>query len=277
MFIILEAGLGNQLFQIFTGLSKCLDNNEKCFIYEKIINPHGNNLPYCDVFKFGKLDSNTIEYNLPYWDTLLKNLKPMLVNYLPHNQIYREPCFEYQPIPNVDIVKGFFQSPKYFEHNWDKLKDYITFPKDIPIQTKTVSIHFRIGDYLNFKKSGDRHPILNEEYYLNAIKHFDDSYSYILFIEQDSIDEMNKRYPMLLKSINYKIANTITNIETDVDELQLMSKCEHNIIANSSFSWWGAYLNQNKNKKVIYPSVWFSGNLINNDTRDLFKDNWIKI
>ena len=60
MFIILEAGLGNQLFQIFAGLSKCLDNNEKCFIYEKIINPHGNNLPYCDVFKFGKLESNTI-------------------------------------------------------------------------------------------------------------------------------------------------------------------------------------------------------------------------
>ena len=56
MFVILEAGLGNQLFQIFAGLSKCLDNNEKCCIYEKIINPHGNNLPHCNVFKFGKLD-----------------------------------------------------------------------------------------------------------------------------------------------------------------------------------------------------------------------------
>ena len=119
--------------------------------------------------------------------------------------------------------------------------------------------------------------ILTEEYYLNAIKQFDNSYSYIVFIEKDSIDEMNRRFPNLLKSINYKIANTITNIETDIDELQLMSKCEHNIIANSSFSWWGAYLNENENKKVIYPSIWFTGHLINNDTQYLFKDNWIKI
>ena len=277
MFVILEAGLGKQLFQIFAGLSKCLDNKENLYIYEKIINPHGNNLPYCNVFQFGKLDSNTIESNLPYWNTLLINLKPMLVNYLPHNNIYKEPSFEYKPIPNENIIKGFFQSPKYFEHNWDKLKNYLTFTKDIPIQTKTISIHFRIGDYLNFKKSGDRHPILTEEYYLNAIKHFDNSYNYILFVEKDSIDEMNKRYPNLLKKINYKIANNINNIETDIDELQLMSKCEHNIIANSSFSWWGAYLNENINKKVIYSSVWFSGNLSNTNTKDLFKDNWIKI
>ena len=46
----------------------------------------------------------------------------MLVTYLPHNQIYREPGFNYQLIPNLDIVKGFFQSPKYFKHNWNKLK-----------------------------------------------------------------------------------------------------------------------------------------------------------
>jgi len=255
MFIILEAGLGNQLFQIFAGLSKCLDNNEKLYIYNTVISPH------CD--------------NLPYWDTLFIRLKPMLVDFLPSNNIYKEPQFEYKPIPNVEIIKGFFQSPKYFEHNWDKLKNYLTFNKDIPIQCKTVSIHFRIGDYL--KPCHSQHPILSEEYYLNAIKHFDENYEYIVFVEKDSITEMNKRFPNLLKKINYKIAHTINNIETDIDELQLMSKCEHNIIANSSFSWWGAFLNENKDKKVIYPSLWFSGHLSNLDTSGLFKDNAIKI
>lgn len=256
MFIILEAGLGNQLFQIFAGLSKCLDNNENCYIYKTIISPHSD--------------------NLPYWDTLFIRLKPMLVDYLPSNNIYKEPQFEYKPIPNVEIIKGFFQSPKYFEHNWDKLKHYLTFNKDIPIQCKTVSIHFRIGDYLKPCHS-THHPILSEEYYLNAIKHFDENYEYIVFVEKDSITEMNKRFPNLLKKINYKIAHTINNIETDIDELQLMSKCEHNIIANSSFSWWGAFLNENKNKKLIYPSLWFSGHLSNLDTSGLFKDNAIKI
>lgn len=256
MFIILEAGLGNQLFQIFAALSKCLDNNEKLYIYQIIINPHNN--------------------NSPYWNTLFIKFKPMLVNNLPHNQIYKESNFHYQPIPNVDIIKGFFQSYKYFEHNWNKLQNFLTFTKDIPIQTKTVSIHFRIGDYLKSCHT-TQHPILKEEYYLNAIKHFDNKYTYIVFIENNSIDEMYKRYPNLLKSIHYKIANTITNIESDIDELQLMSKCEHNIIANSTFSWWGAYLNKNINKKIIYPSIWFSGHLSNINTKDLFKDNWIKI
>jgi len=256
MFIILEAGLGNQLFQIFAGLSKCLDNNENCYIYKTVISPH------CD--------------NLPYWDTLFIRLKPMLVDHLLSTNIYKEPQFEYKPIPNVEIIKGFFQSPKYFEHNWDKLKHYLTFNKDIPVQCKTVSIHFRIGDYLKPCHS-THHPILSEEYYLNAIKHFDENYEYIVFVEKDSIIEMNKRFPNLLKKINYKIAYTINNIETDIDELQLMSKCEHNIIANSSFSWWGAFLNENKDKKVIYPSLWFSGHLSHLDTTDLFKDNWIKI
>jgi hypothetical protein len=259
MYLIIGAGLGNQLFSIFSGMSKALDMNKlnNLKIYSVIINPHNN---------------------INYFDNILIRLKPFLTNNLPNNlKIYKDPNpIKYTPIPDVDIIHSHSMSPKYFEHNWDQLKHYITFNKDIPIQCKTVSIHFRIGDYLS-QSNSQQHPILSEEYYLNAIQHFDDNYNYIIFVEKDSIIEMNKRFPNLLKKINYKIAYTINNIESDIDELHLMSKCEHNIIANSSFSWWGAFLNDNKDKVVIYPSLWFSGHLSHIDTKDLFKDNWIKI
>ena len=78
-----------------------------------------------------------------------------------------------------------------------------------------------------------------------------------------------KAYPQL----NFIQCNYIQ----DWEQLLLMSLCNHNIIANSTFSWWGAYFNTNPGKIVCYPSVWFGSKCINNSTRDLFPENWIKI
>ena len=62
----------------------------------------------------------------------------------------------------------------------------------------------------------------------------------------------------------------------DYEQLLLMSLCHHNIIANSTFSWWGAYFNSNPEKVDCYPSTWF-GAKCNHSSRDLFPDNWVKI
>jgi len=64
--------------------------------------------------------------------------------------------------------------------------------------------------------------------------------------------------------------------ERDVVDLQLMARCKHNIIANSSFSWWGAWLNPHPGKQVFAPQNWFGSEALHHDTRDLIPENWVK-
>ena len=70
---------------------------------------------------------------------------------------------------------------------------------------------------------------------------------------------------------------TVDNLPKEVVELKLMSLCNHNIIANSSFSWWGAWMNEHEGKKIIAPKKWFEDEKRNNDFRDIYGLNWIII
>jgi len=124
-------------------------------------------------------------------------------------------------------------------------------------------VHIRRGDYLN---KIHKHPTQPKEYYYSAFSQFNEDIHFLIFSDDIEWCKNNLKYKYL-----YFIEE-----ELDYISLYLMSLCNHNIIANSSFSWWGAWLNQETNKKVIAPSNWFGKNKKLN-TKDLIPSKWIKL
>ena len=280
----LMGGLGNQLFQIFTTFAYCMRTNRKMV------------LPYSDSLTIGKA-RNT------YWNTFLTSLKEFTTftnstftnDYLYFLQSYNEPNFNYNPIPNFtnDSIKlvGYFQSYKYFENEKNILFDSIglsqqqksireEFKELLDIESSnTISMHFRLGDYKDIQ---DCHPLMPYQYYeiaiLNIITARDLSkpFRILYFCEKEDIDVVEETIEMLRKSYNFIEFKKVNNEIPDWKQMLLMSCCQDNIIANSTFSWWGAYFNQNEDKLVCYPNKWFGPKLAHN-TIDLFPKNWHKI
>lgn len=274
IFIELMGGLGNQLFQIFCGIAYSFENN----VEFKIIRN-----------KFDKVSPlDNISKRPTYWDNFLINLSKMTCDNI-NILTYNEPSYIYNKIPIINKnfkINGYFQSPKYFQNYYKQIIKLISLDKQQKLtkekykeyfNNKVISLHFRIGDYI---KKPDYHLILNTKYYIDALKIIlekDNNCDTVLYFneEQDNytvknmINNIKNLYPEL-KLIQYSY-----NIP-DWEQLLLMSLCNHNIIANSSFSWWAAYFNVNPEKIVCYSSQWF-GPKCNNSTRDLFPENWIKI
>jgi len=283
--IRLMGGLGNQLFQIFTTIAYGLKNNRQIVF------------PYSESLKIG-IERPT------YWDNFLSSMKNMttfnsefgITNALlfVRFSIFNENGFTYTKIPSFNdkevLLNGYFQSYKYFEE-YNKIIFSL-----IQIETQKrmiknefsylfsgnftyVSMHFRLGDYVNIQ---DCHPLLTYSYYENAIKHIvenniADNLCVIYFCQKED----NK----IVSSIIDKLKLVYTDILfvkaddeiPDWKQMLLMSVCHHNIIANSTFSWWGAYLNRNPEKCVVYPTEWFG--VLNEDkkTTDMFPPSWVKI
>lgn len=281
----LMGGLGNQLFQIFCTIAYAIQTKKPFyFTNKKQLGEQGQGI--------------TIRYT--YWNTFLKSLKPFVkdIEYSSSTYTIRENGFEYNPLEselsNNDILLfGYFQSPLYFEQYKTQIYKLIKLNeskeqvknlfRSIQLQ-ETISLHFRIGDY---KLYPDAHPILDIWYYKKALHHILDNdntsnvcKNVLYFFEQNDIEEVTSKIQFLQKSFPnitfVPMDNTIIKLD-DWQEMLLMSLCKHNIIANSSFSWWGAYLNETDNKIICYPSVWFGPNLKDKVVKDLFSSDWIKI
>jgi len=211
--------------------------------------------------------------------TILKSVKK--VNKRPRDVKvkYNERGMNVQRIPNPKNPKvkgmeifGYFQSPQYFEHNKEKIIELFTeYKKDIqktldkkfPMKKKTISIHLRRGDYLKLQHA---HVVQKEEYYGMALQKIAKELKF------ESVEELNKEYTVVVFSDDIKWCQEESNLfkllddvyymarNSPVEDLYLMSMCDHNIIGNSTFSWWGTYLNTNEDKIVVAPSKWFNTN-----------------
>lgn len=243
-------GLGNQLFCIATVLA-----------YSK----KHNKIPV-----FPQIESNP-KIKI-YSKNLYKNLSKNMFN---PSFLFNEKKFEYEEIPFIEgnlVLNGYFQSEKYFKENKKFILEMFNIEK---IKTDLIkkygdfrnstSIHVRRGDYL---KLNEYHENLNVDYYKQAISLFSKDEEFIIF--SDDIEWCKNNFSFL-KNVKY------SNCIYDYEDLVLMSTCKNNIIANSTFSWWSAWFNDNKSKKIMYPEKWFGYKNNHLNIEDLIPKNWKSI
>jgi len=257
--IKLIGGLCNYMFQIACVYAYSLKNAKK-YIFTTddsvVIHKHIN--------EYKKNIFSNIEF---FKNKNYKNFK-----------VYNEPNFHYDEIPNycTDVyLTGYYQSYKYFSKYEKEIKNLFKYP-DIIIEKiknkyykllsqKNCSIHIRRGDYVN---QPEYHPIQNLNYYMKSIKKIGIDKNFLVF--SDDINWCKENLP------NLENFHFIEN-QKDYEDFLLMSLCDNNIIANSSFSWWAAWLNENPDKKVIAPNKWFGLAYAHWDTKDLIPESWIII
>jgi hypothetical protein len=191
----------------------------------------------------------------------------------------------YLDVNKNSYLIGYWQSAKYFEKNLTSLLsefEFLNSPsvknlKLIDILDKdhfSISLHVRRGNYANVESVNKTHGTLPMEYYEKAISYFGDlNENPTFYVFSDDIEwarlNLNIPYNAVFVDIN--------DDNSDYEDLRLMTLCKHNILANSTFSWWGAYLNKNPNKSVIAPKMWFKDEILNQQTTDLIPKSWIRI
>jgi len=275
----IRGGLGNQLFQYSVarsladqlGVNLGLDTRE-----------YNNS----SKFKMGLSNFNIRADLNP--DGLIKHKKDGKLSYVldhllgKHKHVFHERFLSFDnhvlTKPDGTYLKGYWQSEKYFNDKQNIMNDLRIIKsenkKNLAVKAKiekciSISLHIRRGDYV----SNTAHGTCDLSYYSKAVKYFINLYGKNLeifaFSDDPSWVKNNLKLPV---NINFIMHNYSDN---NYEDLRLMSCCNHNIIANSSFSWWGAWLNTNHNKTVITPCKWYADNSTKN--ADITPSNWIKI
>lgn len=198
--------------------------------------------------------------------------------------------------PDEVSLYGFFQSEKYFENIKDIIRKDFTFHDEIVkpciefigefLDREPIMLHVRRGDpnltdprgfKWSYTQCGDQHPVQPLSYYEEALSHFDPDQPVIVFSDSPEWVKEQEFFSGDRFMISEPQEKYTDGSYTPYTDLCLMSLCSHAIIANSSLSWWGAWLQSNSNKKVIAPKMWFGPAYADKNTKDLYCKDWIVI
>jgi hypothetical protein len=184
--------------------------------------------------------------------------------------------------PDNSYFYGFWQTENYFKQIETQIRKDFSFkiPPSSANQklveqiknSEAVSLHIRRGDYVTVEKTNNVHGVCSLDYYQKAINIIVDKVpNAVFYFFSDDMDWVKANMQIEQPSFYVDINDDAHNYE----DLRLMSYCKHNIIANSSFSWWGAWLNNNPSKLVIAPQKW--ANVEGLDTSELIPETWIRL
>jgi len=243
--------LGNNLFQIATLISLSKKLNVDFILPEYTHAGHRGDIP---------VDLNIFKYDFKRGDCDTENE-------------YNEKVFGYTNIPPQDKlkIKGFFQSWEYFEDIKESLLNKYFTPSDNIVQSlskyniseKSLGISVRRGDYLMLQNN---HCVLDVSYYQEVLDTYFQNNIDQIFIFSDDLDWCKQIF-----------GDKVVYIQDSIGvQLFLMTKMKNLIISNSTFAWWGAYLNKN-NGIIVSPDPWFGPNYKDKDTKGLYYPSWVKV
>ncbi len=285
-------GLGNQMFQYAAGSAIAFKHNQLLLLDLKDFDGY----PLHNGFELDRI------FNVEYREVTFHELKKLLwiANFSYLIRIFKhrflkpikprvfivESSFidssEFNKVQNDSYLYGYWQNERYFKSIESLIRLHFSFKLPLSglnselassIQIgSSVSVHIRRGDYLSDKKTAALMSVCTSDYYAKAISLIAGKVKQPKFyIFSDDIDWVKQNIPIKYPCV---YVNHNHGIESYID-MQLMSLCRHNIIANSSFSWWGAWLNKNPEKIVCAPKSWF----VNNDSSglDVVPDTWVTL
>ncbi|TDH26430.1 alpha-1,2-fucosyltransferase [Segetibacter sp. 3557_3] len=285
----LKGGLGNQLFQYAAGLSLALHHQVPVKVDTSLLGEPDEQIGTIRNFDLAYLQeppeiATRVELQPYLEESLLKKLLQKLLP--PHKrEIYKEARFTFDhhfyAAGRQIYLKGYRQSEQYFKPNEKEIRSRFGFRAGLMVhledfarqlqQEESVALHIRRGDY-SATTVQNYYAELGLEYYQKGIAHIRTKVTqptYYVFTDDPSWVMQN-----LPLAPGVTVVSGATS-KSHLEDFWLMSQCRHNIIANSSFSWWAAWLNNYSRKIVVAPANWFDKAKL--DTRDLIPKHWVRL